>query len=253
MNEVTLEKMKQMKFYGMHNAFKTAIETGRTDGYTIDEFISLLIDSEHDDRQTRKINRHITNARFRYSAELEKVSYSEERNLHKNKVMRLADCSYIKKGENILITGSTGVGKSFLASALGHHACSMGYRVLYFNTSKMFAKMKMAKVDASYIKSTAHVERQNLVILDDFGLQPMDNQSRMILMDIVEDRHEKSSMIITSQLPVDSWYDVIGEKTMADAIMDRIVHNSHRIDLKGESMRRTKPKNNPQENIKINN
>ncbi|NQY09712.1 MAG: ATP-binding protein [Flavobacteriales bacterium] len=247
MNEVTLEKMRSMKFYGMHNAFKTAIETGRMDGYTIDEFVCLLVDSEHDDRQTRKINRHITNARFRYNAELEKINYDQDRNLDKNKVMRLADCSFIKNGENILITGSTGVGKSFLASALGHHACSEGYRVLYFNTAKMFAKMKMAKADASYIKDMAKVERQHVVILDDFGLQPMDNQARLILMDMVEDRHAKSSMIITSQLPIESWYDVIGEKTLADAIMDRIVHNSHQLNLKGESMRKTRSKISQQE------
>ena len=247
MNEVTLEKMRSMKFYGMHNAFITAIETGRMDGYTIDEFVCLLVDSEHDDRQTRKINRHITNARFRYNAELEKINYDQDRNLDKNKVMRLADCSFIKNGENILITGSTGVGKSFLASALGHHACSEGYRVLYFNTAKMFAKMKMAKADASYIKDMAKVERQHVVILDDFGLQPMDNQARLILMDMVEDRHAKSSMIITSQLPIESWYDVIGEKTLADAIMDRIVHNSHQLNLKGESMRKTRSKISQQE------
>jgi len=253
MNESTLEKMKSMKFYGMHNAFTAAIETGRTDQYTIDEFVSLLIDSEHDDRQTRKINRHITNARFRYNAELEKINYDQTRNLDKNKIFRLADCFFIKNGENILITGSTGVGKSFLASALGHHACSQGYRVQYFNTAKMFSKMKMAKADASYIKEMAKVERQHLVILDDFGLQPMDNQSRMILMDMVEDRHQRSSMIITSQLPVESWYDIIGEKTLADAIMDRIVHNSHRLDLKGESMRRTRNKNNTENDVEKNN
>lgn len=157
-----------------------------------------------------------------------------------HKEMRLAECQFITSGENILITGSTGVGKSFLASALGHHACSLGYRVLYFNTAKLFAKMKMAKADASYIKEMAKIERHHLVILDDYGLQPMDNQSRLILLDMIEDRHAKSSMVITSQLPVDTWYEVIGEKTVADAIMDRIVHNAHRIELKGESMRRKK-------------
>jgi DNA replication protein DnaC len=249
MNEVTLEKMKQMKFYGMHNAFKTALETGRTDSYTVDECIAFLIDSEHDDRQTRKINRHISNAKFRYKAALERINYDDSRNLDKNKLMRLTDCSFIKNGENILITGSTGVGKSFLASALGHHACSQGYKVIYFNTAKMFTKMKMAKADASYIKEMVKIERQKLIVLDDFGLQTLDNQSRMILMDIVEDRHAKSSMIITSQLPVENWYDAIGEKTVADAIMDRIVHDAHRIELKGESMRKKRAENKSMEII----
>ena len=134
MNDTTLDKMKQMKFYGMHSAFKTAMETEQTDEYTTDEFVAFLIDSEHDDRHTRRINRYINNAKFRYQAELENISYDQARNINQNRIMRLAECSYIKQGENILITGSTGVGKSYLASALGYHACSMGYRVLYFNT-----------------------------------------------------------------------------------------------------------------------
>ena len=243
MNETTLEKMKQMRFYGMHSAFKTALENEQTDGYTTDEFVAFLIDNEHDDRHTRKINRYITNARFRYSAELENIYYEEGRNLERNKIMRLAECSFIKEGENILITGSTGVGKSYIASALGHHGCSKGYKVMYFNAAKLFAKMKMAKVDASYIREMARIERLDLLIVDDFGLQPMDSQARLVLLDLVEDRHAKNPMIITSQIPVEGWYDVIGEKTVADAIMDRVVHNAHRIELKGESMRKKRAKN----------
>lgn len=253
MNTHTLEKMKQMKFYGMHSAFKTALENEQTDHYTLDEFVSFLIDQEYDDRQMRKVRRHITNARFRYKAELENIVYEEGRNLSKNKIMRLAECSFTSEGENIIITGSTGVGKSFLASSLGHHLCSNGYRVMYFNTAKLFAKMKMAKADDSYIREMAKIERQHVLILDDFGLQPMDSLSRMVLLDIVEDRHGKNSMIITSQIPVEGWYDVIGEKTVADAILDRMVHNAHRIELKGESMRRKRSKINEDEKMEINN
>lgn len=234
--------MKQLKFYGMYDAFRTSIETGSMNGYTTDEFIGWLIDSEQEDRHIRKINRLISNARFRYSAQLQDVIYEQQRNLDKNTLMRYAECSFIQAGENILITGSTGVGKSYLASALGRHACELGYKVMYFNTAKLFAKMKMAKADASYVREMAKVERQQLIILDDFGLQPMDSNARLILLDLVEDRHAKSSLIITSQLPVEHWYDVIAEKTVADAIMDRIVHNAHRIELKGESMRRKRHK-----------
>jgi len=242
MNIETLEKMKQMKFYGMHNAFQAALETGKLNNFTTDQLIAHLVNSEHDERHNRKINRHITNAKFRYLSDLEKVQYDSSRNLDRNHITRLAQCDFIDKGENILITGSTGVGKSYLASALGHNACSKGYKVLYFNTAKFLTKLKMAKVDDSYLKETAKIERQDLFILDDFGLQTMDNQARMILMDIIEDRHAKSSLIITSQLPVSSWHEIIGEKTIADAIMDRIIHNAHRIGLEGESMRKKQQK-----------
>lgn len=238
MNQTTLTKMKQMKFLGMHDAFKTSIETGQTDQYTLDQFIALLIDAEWDDRHNRRINRNITYARFRYKASIERTVYSEERNLDENYLLRLAECEYIRKAENVLITGSTGVGKSYIASALGHQACIEGHRVLYHNTAKLFAKLKMAKADGSYLKELAKLERHQLIILDDFGLQPMDNQSRLAFLEIIEDRHSKGSMIITSQLPVNQWYEIIGEKTIADAIMDRLVHQTHRIELAGESMRR---------------
>ncbi len=240
MNQTTLSKMKQMKFYGMHGALTTAIETGKTDHYTLDQFIAQLIEAEWDDRQNRKITRSIKNARFRYKASIEKVIYSKERNLDQNKLLRLAQGDFINNGENIMITGSTGVGKSYLASALGYQCCIEGYRVMYSNITRLFAKLKMAKADGSYLKELAKIERQHLLILDDFGLQPMDNQNRLAFLEIMEDRTAKGSIIITSQLPVSKWYEIIGEKTIADAIMDRLVHQAHRIELSGESMRKKK-------------
>ncbi len=238
MNESTLEKMRDMKFFGMLRAFRTSIENGQTNGYTTDEMIAFLIESEWDERHNRSIQRHIANARFRYEANIEELHYDPDRNLDKNQFLRYADCSFIEKNENMIITGSTGIGKSYIASALGHQACILGYRVLYANTTKLFARMKMAKSDNSYMKELAKIERQHLFILDDFGLQPLDNQNRQTLMEIIEDRHGKSATIITSQLPVKQWYDIIGEKTFADAILDRIVHSAHRIELKGESLRK---------------
>lgn len=239
MNQTTLVKMKQMKLYGMHGALNTAIETGGMENYTNDQFIAQLIEAEWDDKQNRKIARNIKNAKFRYKASIEKVSYHKERNLDQNKFLRFGECSFIEKGESILITGSTGVGKSYIASALGYQGCIEGYRVMYFNTARLFAKLKMAKADGSYLKEITKIERQHLIILDDFGLQPMDNQSRLAFLEIIEDRNTKeSSIIITSQLPVNRWYDMIGEKTIADAIMDRLVHGAHRIELEGESMRK---------------
>ena len=238
MNKTTLEKMKQMKFYGMHHALHQTMQTNNSERYTPDEIVAHLVNAEYDDRENRRIKRYITNARFRYQAQIENIKYDETRNLEENLIMRLADCSFINKGENILITGSTGVGKSYIASALGQHACSKGYRVIYYNTTKLLTKLKMAKADNSYIKEMRKIERQQLLIIDDFGLQPLDNASRGLLMDMIEDRHGKSSLIITSQFPVNNWHDVIGESTVADAILDRIVHNSHRIELQGESMRK---------------
>lgn len=240
MNATTLEKLKTMKLFGMHRAFKTDIESGQLSRYTSDELIATLVEAEWDERQNRSIDLKVKNARFRYKALLEELYYHTDRNLDKNQIMRFADCSFIDKAENILITGSTGIGKSYVASALGYHACSMGYRVIYHSIPKLFSKLKMSKADGSYLKEVAKIERQHLLILDDFGLQPFDASGRAALMELVEDRHGKGALIITSQLPVSKWYDVIGEQTIADAILDRIVHAAHRLELKGESLRKRK-------------
>ena len=240
MNEATLEKMRKMKLHGMHRAFKTSVESGKTENYTQDEIVSHLIESEWDDRKNRSVDRQLKNAKFRYKASLEELNYAADRNLDKNQLNRFGECGFINKNENILITGSTGIGKSYIASAIGHQACGLGYKVLYHNTAKLMGKLKIAKADGSYSREIAKIERQNLLILDDFGIQPFDAQGRAMLMEIIEDRHGKSSLIITSQVPVNKWYDIIGDKTMADAILDRIIHQAHRLELKGESLRKKK-------------
>ncbi len=238
MNENTLDKLRKMKFFGMFHAFKSSLETGKTNDHTADELLAMLVDAEWDDRQNRKIDRTIQGAKFRYKASIEDVNFHASRSLDRNQVKRLAECTFIDKFENVLITGSTGIGKSYIATALGYQACIMGYRVFYASTPKLFAKLKMSKADGSYLKDLARLERQQLLILDDFGIQPFDAQSRAALMELIEDRHGKTSLIITSQLPISKWFEVIGEKTIADAILDRIVHDAHRIELKGDSMRK---------------
>jgi DNA replication protein DnaC len=242
MNTETIDKMKAMKLHGMLRAFRANIESGKYQGYTADEFASMLVEAEWDERHDRKLTRSLKSARFRYKASVEQVYFDAERTLDKNQVMRLADCDFIRRYENVLITGSTGIGKSYLASALGHHACSAGFKVHYQHSTKLFAKLKLSKADGSYLRELSRMEKANLLIIDDFGIQPLDSQSRAALLEIMEDRHGKASTIFTSQLPVSRWHDVIGEQTIADAILDRIVHDSHRLELTGESMRKKRTK-----------
>lgn len=240
MNDQTIEKMKTMKLYGMLQTFRTSLENQSNTSLTTDEFISMLVQAEWDERYNRKLDRSLKNARFRYKAAIEQINFKSDRTLDKNQVLRLAECSFITKKENVLVTGSTGIGKSYIASAIGHQACSLGFKVLYEHSGKLFARLKMAKADGSYIKEVARIERQDLLIIDDFGIQPLDAQSRTILMEIIEDRHEKRSTLLTSQVPVNKWFDVIGEQTVADAILDRIIHDAHRLEMKGESLRKKK-------------
>ena len=239
MNKESLEKMIRMRLLGMHQAFKTSIEAeSQTPQFTNDELVHHLVQSEWDDRQHRSVQRGLKNANFRYSASVEQLDYSGDRGLDKNLVQRLYGCEFIKKGEDLFITGSTGTGKSFLASAIGQQACLLGYKVLYTNTTKLMSYLKMAKADGTHLKELSKIEKQDVLILDDFGVQPFDAGSRALLLDIIEDRHGKRSTIITAQLPVKKWHEVIGEKTLADAILDRIVHQSIRIELYGESLRK---------------
>lgn len=248
MNDI-LTKMRQMRLLGMAKAFHLTLESGKNENFTPDEMITHLIDSEWDERYNRKLDRTLQSARFRYKASIEELSFENKR-IDKNQILRLADCEFVKQKENIIITGSTGIGKSFIASALGHQACSLGYRVLYQHSTKLFGRMKIAKADGSYLKELARIEKQQVLLIDDFGIQPLDAQSRSTLMEIMEDRHGKSSTIITSQIPVNKWHEVIGEETIADAILDRIIHDAHRIEMKGDSLRRKRqPKN--QEEIEL--
>ena len=229
MNEVTLEKMGRLRLYGMQSSFRAILESKTSGQFTIDQMLATLVEAEWEEQENRKTERLIKNAGFRYPASLEEIDYSHPRNLDRNQMLRLVDCNYLKRAENVLVTGATGLGKSYLISALGHQACLMGYKVIYRNTQKLFNALRINKVDGSYMKEIKRIEKQDLLILDDFGLHPLDNISSLILMEIIEDRFGKKSIIIGSQLPLEKWYDIITEKTVADAILDRLLNASHKI------------------------
>jgi len=237
-NDQTIEKLKQMRLSAMAELHYQHVKNNQFNDTTPDEYLALLADHEWEDRQNKKIARLLHQAGFRQKASIAEVSYSEARNLDKNMFNRLGTLDFMKKKENIILTGASGVGKSYLAQALGHQACLMGNKVFYTNAARLLAKLKLSKLDGTYIKELNRLQKVNLLILDDFGLQAFDNNARETLMDIVDDRHNKMSTIVSSQIPVSAWYDIIGEGTIADAILDRLVNSSHRIDLKGESLRK---------------
>ena len=234
----TFEKLKTMKLSGFENAYRIIYEAGGNSNFTIDELIAHLIDAEYDERYNKKLSRLIKNAGFRQQATLDQIDYTSQRTLDKNQLLRLQTCDWIKKSRDILITGPTGVGKSFIACALGFQACISEFKVLYTTSGKLLDKLLFAKADGSYLNELEKIAKMDLLILDDFGLKPIDAKNRTMFFDIIDDRHSKKSTIITSQIPVKDWYDCIGEPTIADAIMDRLTNGSFRIELQGESMRK---------------
>lgn len=231
-------KLKQLRLKGMLRSWEAMSETRRIHELAFSDGLEMLLQAEEDERSNNRFDRLLKNARFRYQSSLEELNYDSSRGLDKSMVTELATCQYIAKGESLVITGATGCGKSFLASALGHQACSHGFSVMYFNSQKFMMRIKMSRVEGSILKFFDKIAKTSLFILDDFGLTNMEQQQQFDLMEIIEDRHGKKSTIIASQIPIASWYDIISEATIADAILDRLVHTSYRIELKGESLRR---------------
>lgn len=234
----TIEKMRQMRLSGMKRAYESSFETRNQDTFTNDEFVAWLIESEENQRNNARTERLLKNAKFHYQASLEQMSYTQDRDIDRNLLTRLSDCSFIDKRETVIVTGCTGTGKSFLATALGYQSCIKGYKVLYFNLGKLFQKLIMAKADGSYIRELNKIANYDLLIIDDFGMQAVQSEKQMILMDVIEDRNQKKATIFCSQLPVKNWYELFEDKTIADAILDRIIHSAIRFELKGESMRK---------------
>lgn len=230
--------MTHLRLHGMTHCWQTLMDTRTHLDLSLSEGLEMLLQSEQEERIHRRFERLKKKARFRYQVSIEEVHTDHTRGMDKSVVTQLAGGTYIREGESVLVTGATGCGKSYLVSALGNQACNQGYTVAYYNLQKLLVKTKMCRVDGTIIKFMNTLSKTDLLILDDFGLAHLEQHHRMDLLELIEDRHGRKSTIITSQLPVASWYEVIGEATIADAILDRLIHTAHRIELKGESMRK---------------
>lgn len=238
--QIAIDHLTKLKLHGMARAYQAFLSMPVQDQPTINQLVAHLVESEIQERANKRTELLMRLSKLRYNAVLEHVHCNQHRNLDKEKLLMVADCTFIDRSENILITGATGCGKSFLACAIGRQACSFGYRTLYLGMNRFLEKISLSKLDGTYIKFLNQIEKTHLVILDDFGLYPLDTITRLALLQILEDRYGKKSIIITSQLPVNTWYDFFGESTIADAIMDRLSVNAHRFELKGESLRKKK-------------
>jgi DNA replication protein DnaC len=237
MTQIT-SQFNELRLRGMSRSWETLIETRQHQDLSLSEGLLILLQAEKLDREQRRFERLRKNAKFRYQASVEELRKDSSRGIDKTLINALATGRYLEDGESIIITGATGCGKSFIASALGHQACAQGYKTAYFNMQKLTKQLKMARLEGSIVSFFLKLAKTSLLILDDFGLTYLEKQQQLDLMEILEDRHGRHSTIIASQLPVASWFDIIGEATIADAILDRLVHTSHRIELKGESMRK---------------
>lgn len=236
----TIEKMKTMRLQGMAQTHYQYLQDSLYQEYTLEQYTSLLIDQEWENRQNKKTANLLKNAKFRSMADCQNVDFTQNRGLDKNVFARLASLDFITQKQNILITGPTGTGKSYLTQALGRKACLCLYKTQYFSANQLFDQIKLAKLEGTYHKFISRLKTVKLLIIEDFGLIPLDELARQALMEIVEFKYENASMIFTSQIPVKKWHELIGEPTIADAIMDRIIHSSHRINLKGGSLRKNK-------------
>ena len=238
MKNATLESLQQMKLGGMAGAYEGILALPLNQHPEAHEMLARLADAEQNYRIDRRTKMYLRLSKLRYQATLQDIRCSEKRNLTKQTMALLSDCAFIDRGENLLITGATGCGKSYLACALGHHACLNGYKTLYFNLNRFTENIAVAKAEGTLIKWMDRIKKAKLIILDDFGLQPITHQVKLTLLQILEDRYEKAATIIASQLPVGNWHQYFDEPTIADAILDRIVPKSHRIELKGKSLRK---------------
>ena len=244
----TLDKLSQMKLYGLHKGYRNQLEhPGEIEGLSFQDRLGLLVDREWTERESRRLQSRLKAAKIPQQASLEDLDFHRARGLERGQAMALADCQWIQRHANLLITGPTGVGKSFLACAYAQKACREGYRAVYHRLSRLVQDLELANADGRYLKLIKGLARMDLIVLDDWGLAPLNGENRRDLLEIMEDRYDRGSTIITSQFPISDWHQLLGDPTMADAILDRLVHRSYRFELKGESMRKKYTKLTPKE------
>lgn len=238
----TLDKLKAMRFTGMARALEEQMQMAEIDSLSFEERLGLLIDREMTDRENRRLTTRLKKAKLRQNAAIEDIDYRHPRGLDRALMAKLSSCQWISQHLNILITGPTGCGKTYIACALAHKACREGYTAHYTRLPRLLQELHIAKGDGRYGKLLAGFAKTQLLILDDWGLAKLTDEQRHDLLEILEDRHGLRSTVVAAQLPVDNWHEIIGDPTLADAILDRLIHNAYKINLKGESMRKRKSK-----------
>ena len=236
----TAEKLRTLKLYGMAKSLEEQGQSRDYDDLSFEERFGLLIDRELTEQENRRLASRLKSARLRQQASMEDIDYRQKRGLDKSLMRSLSGCLWIKERLNVLLTGPCGAGKSFIACALGHKACLEGYKVIYYRATRLFESLAIARGDGRHPRLMDSIAKADLLILDDWGLTVLTNQERTDMLEILEDRHGMRSTIVTSQLPIEHWHEAIGNPTLADAILDRIIHNAHKIQLKGSSMRKIK-------------
>jgi DNA replication protein DnaC len=234
----TLDLLASLGLHGMSKAFQELAAQPETKALEHAEWLALLLEREVTLRRQKRFEARARAARLRHQASVEDVDFRAARGLDRGLFLKLASCEWVRARHGLLLTGPTGVGKSWLACVLGHKACREDLSVAYHRVPRLFAALALARGDGRYAKLLRSLARVDLLILDDWGPEKLDDQQRRDLLEIVEDRHERRSTIVTSQVPVDRWYEIIGNPTIADAILDRLLHNAYRIELTGESLRK---------------
>lgn len=234
----TLEKLHHLKFTGMLAALNEQQSQHNVEQLSFEERLGLLVDREITERDSRRLTTRLRQAKLRHSACMEDIDYRHPRGLDRSMTLSLVDCHWIKQHLNVLLTGPTGVGKSWLACALAHKGCQSGYTALYCRLPRLLQSLSLARGDGSYAKQMSRLAKTSVLILDDWGLGSLTAEQRRDLLEILEDRHGSRSTIVTSQVPIEKWHDVIGDPTLADAILDRVVHGAYKFKLDGESMRK---------------